>query len=237
MGERMPAARKRAVVQAVARTFSATLGEGGGASEAALAVGRRRILLSVAPLENRVRAPEGPAKPRLRFDKVALRFVADLRSALRDVVPAGKALIVTVTAPIRLASKSAVALEEDIRARLARRPDRLELAEVVNGNHIRARLGNAGSTRPGGVVGFVHNPDSDPAVLLDAAQSLVESIAAAASGPPPTEPNGDRWLAVVDDAGLPLLEAYRTVCSQLAAARVFARVLMVAGERVENLTE
>jgi hypothetical protein len=237
MGGRMPTAQKRAVVQAVARMFAATPSDGPRPPDAVLTVGRRRILLAVAPLEARVRAPREPAKPRLRFDKVALRFIADLRSALREAVPVGKSLIVTVTAPIRLASKTAAALEDDVRARLARSPRTLELAEAIHGNEIRARLVNGGSSRPADVVGFVHNPDSDPAVLLDAAQSLIGCVAAAARGSAARASGGERWLAVVEDVGLPLIETYRTTCSQLAAATVFARVLMVAGERVESLTE
>ena len=61
----------------------------------------------------RLRLPPGfrpeAVKPRLRFDKVALRLVADMAVAVREASPTGVIVIVTVTAPIRLASRTAAA--------------------------------------------------------------------------------------------------------------------------------
>jgi len=42
----------------------------------------------------------GLAKPRLRFDRVALKFVGGLQAALREFVPDGQIVILTITAPI-----------------------------------------------------------------------------------------------------------------------------------------
>lgn len=109
-----------------------------------------------------------PVKPRLRFDKVARRFVADLQAALRDAVPDGTTVTFTIAAPIRLASKTAVALEEQIRALLARRVARADAEHTIHGNAIRVRVVRDGSTRAPNVIGFVHNPDPGAAkALLD----------------------------------------------------------------------
>jgi len=109
---------------------------------------------------------------RLRFDRVALRFVHDMRFALEGVVPYDRTLVFTVTAPIRLASKTAAAIEEKVRGGLMRRPAQLELSETTDGNQIRVRLVKGASNRAT-VIGFVHNPDSDPEILFDAVQSLL----------------------------------------------------------------
>ena len=111
-------------------------------------------------------------KPRLRFDKVARRLVSEVETAVRDVVPDGTTVIFTVTAPIRLASKTTAALEEHIRALLARPGKRAQLEHTINGNAVRIRVVRAGSNGAAKVVGFVHNPDPGAAeALLDEAQS------------------------------------------------------------------
>lgn len=113
---------------------------------------------------------------RLRFDRVAQRFVRDVQAALRESAPDGKALIVTVTAPIRLSSKTAAQLVDQIQVRLARHPVRLDVRATINGNRLRIRLVSSGSRRRPNVLGFVNNPDIDADVVLDVAQSMLGSL-------------------------------------------------------------
>lgn len=105
-------------------------------------------------------------KPRLRFDKVARRFVFDLQAALSDAVPDGTTVTFTITAPIRLASKTAAVLEEHIRALLARRTKQAESEQTIHGNSIRVRVVRSVETQAAKVVGFVHNPDPGAAEAL-----------------------------------------------------------------------
>ena len=112
---------------------------------------------------------------RLRFDRVALRFVPDVRVALSDSVPEGKTLIVTVTAPVRVSSKTAAELVDKTQRRIARHPKRLDVRESINGNQIRVRLATGTGRRTPNVVGFVHNPDVDAVVILDVTQSMLAS--------------------------------------------------------------
>lgn len=113
---------------------------------------------------------------RLRFDRVAQRFVRDVQAALRDSVPEGRTLVITVTAPIRVSSKTAAELVSKTQRRLARRPARLDVRESVNGNRIRVRLVTGAGRRTANVIGFVHNPDVDAVVILDVAQSMLASL-------------------------------------------------------------
>src|SRR5580700_3438096 len=115
------------------------------------------------------------ATVRLRFDRVAMRFIGDVQSALHEVVPVGKTLMFTITAPIRLASKTAAALEDRVRRSLARRTARIDLAETIHGNQIRVRLLRDGAQSAPRVIGFVHNPETDPEILFDVTQSLLRS--------------------------------------------------------------
>jgi hypothetical protein len=106
-----------------------------------------------------------PAKLGLRFDKVALAFVGDVQRNARDLVPRGRTLIVTITAPIRLPAKTTAVLCERVRAALVAAPANLRIDETINGNRISVRLAKNVRGYAPNVIAVVHNPET-PAVLL-----------------------------------------------------------------------
>jgi len=63
-----------------------------------------------------------------------------LQAALSAFVPDGEAIVVTVTAPIRLPAKTAAELEGKIRDGLARRPAQREISDTICGNQVRFAL-------------------------------------------------------------------------------------------------
>jgi hypothetical protein len=233
----MSALRKeeRAAIAAVARHFSASWEEGGGSPDAYVTIAGRRIAAEIAAIGRSHAERRGLTRPRLRFDKVVLRLIGGLQEALREEVPEGQALILTATAPIRLPAKTAAVLEERIRVCLARRSAKVEIEETIHGNRVRVRLVKDISRRASKVIGFVHNHETDPEVLLHLAQSLLQEIGAALDKPPPRSFTGERWLVIAD--GLAHIETYRQVHAQLSIATEFKRILVVlAGGRVESLT-
>jgi hypothetical protein len=229
--------REQAAIEAVARHFSATWETGGEESpDAYLTMAGKRIAVDVTAIKQKIAERGSLAKPRLRFDRVALGLVADLQAALRESIPIGQTVIVTVTAPILLPSKTAAALEEKIRVCLARRSAQLE--EIIHGNQIRIRLVKDVSTRMSKVIGFVHNPDSDPNILLGLTQLLLQHIGTAEGKSAPKKFRGERWLAVANEDGLSHIETYRHIYSQLSNPTGFKKILVVlAGGRVETLSE
>jgi len=86
------------------------------------------------------------------------------------------------------------------------------------------------------MIGFVHNSDSDPLLLLHMTRELLELISAEAV----TRARrlaGDRWLVVMSARGISCLEAYRYIYSQLSMTTDFKKILIVFGdERVGMLT-
>jgi hypothetical protein len=86
------------------------------------------------------------------------------------------------------------------------------------------------------VIGFVHNSGPDPVVLLDLTEALAKCIAGAANEAMTAKSNGDRWLVIAIESGLPHIETCRHAYSQLGIESKFERIIMVlAGERVEIL--
>ena len=143
--------QKQAAIEAISRHFSATWEKGEDPPDAYLMIARKRIAIEVATLKPRLAARDGASKPRLRFDRVALGLVRRLQAALSEAVPESKTVIVTVTAPIWQASKTASALEDIIRRCLARRsPGQgrpVEAKDRIHENQIRVRLVKGGSRR------------------------------------------------------------------------------------------
>ncbi len=104
----------------------------------------------------------------LRFDRVVVRVVGDLRGYAASGVPAGTAIIFTLTAPIRSPAKTIGALKLQIDALLHAGAGGRDRTADVCGNAVRLRL--ARSTRAHRLVGIVHNRDVDAKHLLDMAE-------------------------------------------------------------------
>jgi hypothetical protein len=227
--------QERAAIEAVAAHFAATWEPGEGPPDAYMVAGRKRIAIEVTAM------PRWPAhraaftKPRLRFDRVVLALTRHLQVAVRDAVSEDKTMLLTVTAPIRLAAKTAATLEDRIKSCLARGAAP-HGKETIYGNLIQFRLVKGGSKRSAKVIGFVHHRDSDPGVLIDLTQSLLERIRAEVRKRVPTDVMRDCWLVVAGDNGFSHVEAYRHLCFQLSPTG-FKKILMVSDDgQVESLT-
>ena len=227
--------QERAAVEAVANHFAATWREGVGPPDAFLTIAGKRIAVEVTTMLGRRSA--AVAKPRLRFDKVALGLVGRLRANVGDSVPDGKAVIVTITAPIRLASKTAAALEERIRKLLADRSAQPRFTGTIHANRIRVHVIEVGSHRTSKLIGFVHNPDSDPSILFDVTRSLLACIGPKLGARTSAGFAEDRWLVIANEDGRSHIDTVRQIYSQIALADEFQQVLMVlASGQVETLS-
>jgi hypothetical protein len=201
--------RERAALEAVARHFSATWEKGEAPPDAYLTIAGKRIAVEVTTTKLRIAERGGLTKPRLRFDRVALGFVRRLQAAPED----------------------------NIRTYLARQSAQGEAKHTIHGNQIRVRLVKGGSRRTTKVIGFVHNPDSDPDGLFDITLSLIERIGAKARTGAPARSAVDRWLVLAGDDRFSYIEPYRHVCSQLSIPTGFKKILVVLADgRIETMT-
>ena len=228
--------QEQTAIEAVARRFSATWEKGSGSPDAHITVAGKRVAVDIMTLKRRGSGQADVAKPRLRFDKVATRLIERLQATLGDTVPDGMTVLLTITAPIRLPSKTAASLEDKIQTLLGRGSPGGDERDTIHGNRVRIRLLRDESERAPKMIGFVHNSDSDPLLLLNMTRELLELISAEAGRRAPRLA-GDRWLVVISDGGISSLEAYRYIYSQLRMATDFKKILMVFGDgRVGMLT-
>jgi hypothetical protein len=229
--------QERTALAAVAGRFSATWEEGGDPPDAYVTVAGKRVAVDVRTLAPRGAGHGDDAKPRLRFDKVVVRLMESLQAALGEIVPDGMTVLLTVTAPIRLPSKTAAALEDKIRTLLGRGSASRDENDTIHGNRVRIRLLRGESEQAPKMIGFVHNSDSDPLLLLNMTGELLELIGAEAGRRTPRLA-GERWLVVISARESSCFPAYRTIYSQLRMATDFEKILMVFGDgRVGTVTE
>jgi hypothetical protein len=221
--------KERTAIEAVARRFSAKWETGGDLPDTYIVVAGKRVAVDIAPLKRRGTGQGNADKPRLRFDKVATRLVERLQTTLDETVPDGTTALLTITAPIRLPSKTAASLEDKIQTLLERRTPARDEQDTIHGNRVWIRLLRDESEQAPKMIGFVHNSDSDPVLLLNMTTELLELLGARAGRRAP-KLTGDRWLVVISGGGSSCLEAYRYIYSQLRIATNFKKILMVFGD-------
>jgi hypothetical protein len=117
----------------------------------------------------------------LRFDRVVVRILTDLRRFADGATPAGLTVLLTLTAPIRTPAKTAGALEQEIGALLVDGAVGADRSATLYGNGVRLRLIRSASRRK--LIGFVHNPDSDATHLLDLAEHWLSAVPSIAPSP------------------------------------------------------
>jgi hypothetical protein len=228
--------QEQTAIEAVARRFSATWEKGSDPPDAYIMVAGKRIAVDIKTLKRRGTGRGNAAKPRLRFDKVATGLLKRLHAALGETVPDGTTVLLTITAPIRLPAKTAASLQDKIQTLLGRGSTGRDEKDTVHGNRVQIRLLKDESERAPKMIGFVHNPESDPLLLLNMTRELLELISAEAGRRAPRL-SGARWLIVISTAGISCLEAYRYIYSQLGMTTDFEKILMVFGDgRVGMLT-
>jgi hypothetical protein len=211
-------------VESIARRYAATQVRRQGAAGGCFRIGNRRVCLEVLDM-SRARS----AEPRLRFDRVALGLIARLQESLSASVPDGRTVVVTVTAPSRQDSRTGAILSQEIGGLLA--AGRTSLRRTIHGNRTEVRILAGGTARTPRLVGFVHNPKPDPALLFEATRCVLARIDSGKS-----TRSGERWLVIDNRDGLSPVRALAQVCSALRVAQVFRRILLAdPGDRIRAL--
>lgn len=225
---------EQTALEAVAKRFSATWEKGNDRADAYLVVAGKQVAVEITTLKSR--GPQGDAaKPGLRFDKVATRLIERLQGTVEETVADGMTVLMTISAPIHLPSKTAAALEDKIQAFVGRYLPGRDVKDTMNGNRVRIRFLRDAPKRASKMIAFVHNSDSDPLPLLDMSCESLELTSTEAARRA-RKPAGDRWILVISRAGIAYLEAYRYIYSRLRMAAGVTKVLMMFGDgRVEVL--
>jgi hypothetical protein len=225
---------ERIALEAAAKHLAAARIRGRASGDASVTLAGNRIALKVVALRPQAARARRPAKPTLRLDRVALGLVSRVRTAIQGQVPDERTIVVTITAPIRLAAKTAAALASRIPSRASGRARVERSLHRIHGNRIQVWIlpGGVGTTSK--LVGFVHNPDVDPRIFIEVTRALLAAV-----GPhrhAAARPTGARWLLIENEDDRLPIDTYRNVCQQLRLTTAFQRLLVALPDgRIERL--
>jgi len=134
-------------------------------------------MLTEQDLVAALRAADAPGLARmgLRFDRVVVRVVGQLRAFAEEEVPAPVAVRLALTAPLRQPARTVDDLKREIRARIAAGPPPGDWRGEVNGTGVLLRLHTGAAAAAPRFLGFVHNPASDAAWILDQVERWLQT--------------------------------------------------------------
>lgn len=156
---------------------------------------------------------------RLRFDRVVLATARRLRADLTPSVPAQATLVVTLSAPIRVAARTAAMIVASARPRLVAR-SRAILRQSIYGNDVRIGLLAGTGSDAARLACFVHNADSDVPFLLACCRRLLAKAA------PAPGTRSRRWLVLV--VPVPGFERMLLeIVAELGIGREYRRIFLV----------
>jgi hypothetical protein len=108
----------------------------------------------------------------LRFDKVVVRILGNIRNAVEQEVPKESVIIITISAPIKLPAKTEHELIEKIRNIVSTGKKERDTSLAIFGNEVRIRLLKTSSKKSINFIGLVHNKDIDSKYLLKISSKL-----------------------------------------------------------------
>ncbi len=109
----------------------------------------------------------------LRFDRVVIRLIDDLHQFADKAVPLGTTVLVAMTAPIRLPSKTASELCGSISAMAVGVTMTRDKHVDINGNKALIRVLRHSNERTPKLLGAVHNKTVDPRIILNAIEEWI----------------------------------------------------------------
>ncbi len=241
-------------VQAIAKQYSTTRASGAvrssavrlssaaRSSGAALIVRGQPVVLEVALMSQAPSSARRGANrrvlPRLREDRVAQRVLGDLESKLNPQLNAGRTIILTLGAPIKLASKLVAALTETLEGYLASGAEEVDVSKRILGNRVRFRVMKASSRWTPQMIGFVFSGDPSPGLLASTLGALHEAIAKSPGKRAAARGAGKRWLALVAEGWIADCKTYQRAYAKISPAHRYDRILMVsASGRVDVLLD
>lgn len=204
--------------------------EGENPPDAYLSIGSENIAVEISTLTQYIVGHNGGYKPRFSEDSTALRLCNELDEQLKNRVPAGRTVLLTLSAPINCARKLKPRLSEEIMAlvEIAGETDVTVEREIL-GNKIT--IHHLPEDRPSGkkVVGGVQNKKAGTDILANAKDILEDRIAVKAQKCKPLLSNGQVWLVLFNDYWLADFNTYKQAMAQISSKHPFERILIVSG--------
>lgn len=111
----------------------------------------------------------------LRFDRVVVDVLSNLRSFTASVAPKDVTVLVAIAAPILMPKKTMEDLQQHVGEMLSGLRPADDRTATLRGNDTRLRLVAFAPLKAPRLIGFVHNRGSTPEALFDHAERWLHS--------------------------------------------------------------
>lgn len=217
-------------IDAVVTLVGGKWSEGEDPPDAYLSIGNDNIAVEISTLTQYVMDHNGDSKPRLSDDSTALRLCNELDEQLKNRVPAGRTVLLILSAPINSARKLKPRLSAEIMALVESAGETdVTVEREILGNKITIHHFQEDRLSGKKVVGAVQNKNSDTDILANAKSILTDRIAVKAQKCNPLIFSGPIWLALFNDYWLADFDTYRQAMAQISSKHPFERILIVSG--------
>lgn len=219
-------------IEAVAASVGGKWSEGEDPPDAYLSIGNDNIAVEISTLTQHVTDDNGGTKPRLSEDSAAIRLCNELDEELKTRIPAGRKILLILSAPIYSARKLKPRLGAEIIALVegAGEEDITVQREILTN---KITIHHFPEDRPTDkkIAGVVRNKNSDANILANAKTILTDRIAVKARKCSSLTSSGPIWLALFNDYWLADTDTYRQAMAQITHDHPFERILIVSGNR------
>jgi hypothetical protein len=204
------------VARSLAAHFGGTWLPGEDPPDIYLTVGKEAVAVEISTLTQQVVDERGGMKPRLSEDSTALWLANELDKELRDLIPKGRVVVLTLRAPILKARHTKDELKSRILSLVGNTTDqKIDLEETILANPIGIYLSSYDGVDERKVYAAVPNRKSDPHIMSNAQFILEERIAAKSKKCGALTYKGPVWLALLNDYFLASNETYRPTRKRL----------------------
>lgn len=218
------------VINSLSAHFSGEWNAGENPPDAYLKIGDRLAAVEISILTQHVSDGRGGSISRLSEDSTAVWLANELNKELKDKIPDGLVVILTLASPILKARKVKAQIKEKIVSHISNFRG-TEVSEVVLGNRIAIHV--AADDRPSDkkVVGIIMNQKSSSDILQNAWSILENRIVVKAEKCRSLAFDGPKWLALFNDYWLADDDTYQQAMGAFSLNHPFEKILLVSGNR------
>ena len=185
-------------IEAVAASVEGQWSEGDDPPDAYLTFGSDKIAVEISTLTQYVTDQNGDSRPRLSEDFTGIRLCNELNQDLKNDIPANRAVLLILTAPINSARKLKPRLREAIMTLVSGADsDDVTVERELLGNKITIHFFPADSPTGKKVIGAVQNEKSSADILANAVAILRDRIDTKTEKSKPFKSGDPLWLVLL----------------------------------------
>lgn len=224
------------VIEALCASYGGTWRIGEDPPDAYMSLKENDVAVEISILTQHVVSKTGKSVPRLSQDSGVLHLCDEVNEELKNVIPSGIYIILTISAPINKIRQFKADLINEIKGIVQKKAPNEQVIEIYQ-NKVKVRLISGDRQSGKKIIGIVPNRNSSPDILANVQYILSERINDKVKKCSKVE-HRPLWLALFNDYWLAEPDTYELAMNNLSIKNPFEKICLVLGNKeVHNLYE